>query len=71
MVYENCRIYGPYDRNQDNRLTVVVVYPDGRKKTVSYPKYLMETHLERYLDKEVREIDQIYTTYKQEKAKRK
>jgi len=52
MVYENCRIYGPYDRNQDNRLTVVIVYPNGEKKTVSYPKYLMEVHLGRYLDED-------------------
>lgn len=52
MVYENCRIYGSYDRNQDDRLTVVIVYPNGKKKTVSYPKYLMEVHLGRYLNKD-------------------
>ena len=47
MVYENCRIYGPYFR-KDGRQHVVLVYPDGRKKTVSYPKFLTEKRLGRY-----------------------
>ncbi len=49
MVYENCKIYGPYS-GQDKRLRIIVKFPDGIKRTVSYPKYLMEIHLKRYLD---------------------
>ncbi len=50
MVYKNCRTYGPYE-GKDGRLRVCVVYPDLSKRTVSYPKYLMEKHLNRYLEK--------------------
>jgi hypothetical protein len=49
MVYENCRVYGPYSRKRDKRQHVVLVYPDLSKQTVSYPKFLMEQHLGRYL----------------------
>ena len=48
MVYENCKIYGPY-QGKDKRLRLIIVYPDRSKHTVSYPKYLMEIHLDRYL----------------------
>ena len=47
MVYENCKVYGPYKR-KDGRSHVVLVYPDGRKKTVSYPKFLTENRINRY-----------------------
>lgn len=50
MIYENCKIYGPYSSKQDGRLRVVLVFPDGKKKTMSYPKYLMEVHLNRCLN---------------------
>lgn len=58
MVYENCKIYGPYSSSVDGRLRVVVEC--GKvKTTVSYPKYLMECHLDRYLlpDETVDHID--------------
>jgi hypothetical protein len=48
-VYENCKVYGPYSDNKDKRLRVAIVFNDGRKRTVSYPKYLMEKKLGRYL----------------------
>lgn len=48
-MYENCRIYGPYNR-PDRRQHVVIIYKDGRRKTISYPKYLMELKLGRYLN---------------------
>jgi hypothetical protein len=58
MVYENCKIYGPYSA-QDQRLRIVVKFPDGIKRTVSYPKYLMEVYLNRYLtlDETIDHID--------------
>lgn len=43
-------MYGPY-LGKDNRLRVRLATDDGIK-TVSYPKYLMEVHLNRYLDKD-------------------
>lgn len=48
MPYETAKIYGPYLR-PDGRQHIIAVYPDGSRKTTSYPKYLMEVHLGRYL----------------------
>ena len=42
------RIYGPYTR-RDGRKHIVYVYADGRKRTQSYPRYIMEQHLGREL----------------------
>ena len=50
MIYENCKLYGPYINKKDNRLRCVIAFPNGKKKTISYPKYLMEVHLGRYLE---------------------
>ena len=50
MIYENCKLYGPYNNSVDGRLRCIVVFPNGKKTTLSYPKYLMEVHLGRYLD---------------------
>ena len=50
-MYENCRIQGPYER-PDGRLIVIVTKENGTKSTISYPKYLMECQLNRYLDKD-------------------
>ena len=37
------KIYGPYTRKEDNRQHVIII--DGEKRrTVSYPKFLMEQH---------------------------
>lgn len=48
MVYRDCKIYGPY-QGRDKRFRVVAVYLDGTKRTISYPKYLMEIKINRYL----------------------
>lgn len=47
-VYENCKIYGPY-RQKYGRKHVVIIFPDKTRKTVSYPRYLTEIRLGRYL----------------------
>lgn len=52
MVYEDCKIYGPYLSKKDNRLRIVAIDKNGKKTTVSYPKYLIELHLNRYLTKD-------------------
>lgn len=41
-VYEGAKVYGPYFR-KDGRQHVCLVWRDGRRRTVSYPKYLVET----------------------------
>lgn len=62
MVYDNCKIYGPYLR-KDGRQHMCLVYPSGKRTVVSYPKYLMEKYLGRYLKKEetVHHIDHDFT----------
>ena len=50
MIYKNIKkIYGPY-LGKDNRYRISIKFNDNSKKTMSYPKYLMEQHLGRYLD---------------------
>lgn len=58
MVYENCQVYGPYI-GSDNRKRVIIEFPDNTKSLRSYPKYLMEKHLDRYLDPDLETIDHI------------
>lgn len=50
MVYLNCKVYGPYIRKNDGRQHVVIIWPDKKRQTVSYPKYLTEIRLNRYLN---------------------
>lgn len=56
--YEGYTIYGPYKR-PDGRYHIIAYISKDNKMTVSYPKYLMEVKLQRYLDKdeEVHHID--------------
>lgn len=52
MVYENViKTNGPY-LGKDGRYRIILKFNDGTKKGMSYPKYLMEMHLERYLEKD-------------------
>lgn len=44
MKYEQYKLYGPYKR-KDGRLIVILVHKITKEKTtVSYPKYVYETH---------------------------
>lgn len=48
VVYKNVKkIYGPYQNN--GRLRGVIAFLDGSKKTISWPKFLMQEHLGREL----------------------
>lgn len=47
-MYENCKILGPYT-GKDGRKRLSIRYPNGKWGTKSYPKYLMEQRLGRYL----------------------
>ena len=50
MIYENLvKIRGPYESSKDHRLRCILVFNDKTIKSMSYPKYLMEVHLDRYL----------------------
>lgn len=59
IPYKGYRIYGPYERKTDNRRHVVVISPEGKQKTVSYSRYLIEINIGRYLtnEEEVHHID--------------
>lgn len=46
--YEDCRVYGPYYR-KDGRQHVVLYFKDKTRKTVSYPRYILEMSLGRHL----------------------
>ncbi len=52
------KVYGPYYR-KDGRQHVIVHYKSGKKRTVSYPKWLMEQHLGRELDPVLETVDHI------------
>lgn len=49
-LYKNCEIYGPYKSKKDKRSRIVIRWPDKSLTCISYPKYLMELHLGRYLN---------------------
>ena len=53
LVYEGYKLYGPYKR-QDNRQHVILIHYNelgqmDDRKTISYPKYIVEKHINRYL----------------------
>jgi hypothetical protein len=63
VPYEGCKIYGPNKCTKDGRMSVRITYPKGTKITISYPRYLMELHLEQYLleDEHVHHINGDHT----------
>jgi len=60
--YEECIVHGPYER-KDGRSHVVIIFPDGKRKTVSYPRYLVEIELG-YYTKKTDDIHHIDGNYK-------
>ena len=60
--YKPWKVYGPYKR-RDGRQHVILYWPDGTQKTVSYPKYIVECSIGRVLDDdfEVHHIDGDFT----------
>lgn len=60
--YNGARIYGPYLR-VDGRKHVICLFVDGSRKTVSFPKYLVECNIGRTLDsfEEVHHINGDFT----------
>jgi hypothetical protein len=57
MAYgDNFKIFGPY-RRKDGRQIVIVVERNGKRRTISYPKWVMELHLGRRLDPDLETVD--------------
>jgi hypothetical protein len=52
-------IYGPYARQSDGRKIVIIVSNNGKRRTVSFPKHLMEKYLGRKLDPNKETIDHL------------
>lgn len=50
------KVHGPYTR-QDGRKIVIIINDDGSRRTVSYPKFLVEQHLGRELDPDKETVD--------------
>jgi hypothetical protein len=48
--YHLAKIYGPYNQTYEAREIIVLYYSDKVKRTLSYPKYLMERKLGRLLE---------------------
>ena len=56
------KVYGPYLR-KDGRQHVILIYENGRRRTVSYPKFLVEQRLGRELDPDTETIDHLDTDF--------
>lgn len=52
-------VRGPYKRKKDNRSAIWLYYQDGRKRFISYPKFLVEVVLERELHRDDETVDHI------------
>jgi HNH endonuclease len=63
MAYgDDFKVFGPYKR-QDGRQIVIVVENNGKKRTISYPKWLMELQLGRKLDPNLETVDHIDSNF--------
>lgn len=56
------KIHGPYKR-KDGRQIVIVVEEDGSRRTISYPKWLLELQLGRRLDPNLETVDHIDSNF--------
>jgi hypothetical protein len=52
------KTYGPY-KNSEGRYFIIIIFDNGKRRTVSYPKYIMEQYLGRELDPDKETIDHI------------
>src|ERR1700722_18962262 len=60
MGQENTfKVFGPYRRKTDGRSIVIVIDNNGKRRTVSYPKWLMEMQVGRQLDPNMETVDHI------------
>jgi hypothetical protein len=59
---ESFKVHGPYKR-KDGRQIVIVIENNGKRRTVSYPKWLMELQLGRRLDPDTETVDHIDSNF--------
>lgn len=63
MAYaDNFVVHGPYKR-KDGRQIVILIDNNGKRRTVSYPKWLMELQVGRKLDPNLETIDHIDSNF--------
>jgi hypothetical protein len=53
------KVYGPYGNGNQDRRIVIIIDDAGNRRTVSYPKYLVEQNLGRPLHPDLETIDHI------------
>ena len=58
----NVKIHGPY-RRRDGRQIVIIIENNGSRRTVSYPKWIMEIQLGRKLDPNLETVDHIDSNF--------
>ena len=51
------KVHGPYKRKSDGRQIVILIETNGKRRTVSYPKWIMELQLGRKLDPDLETVD--------------
>ncbi len=56
---DNFKVFGPYVRKEDGRSIVIIIDRNGKRRTVSYPKWLLEVQLGRKLDPNNETVDHI------------
>lgn len=56
------KIHGPY-KQKNGRQFVIVIEDDGQRRTVSYPKWLLELQLGRKLDPNLETVDHIDSNF--------
>jgi hypothetical protein len=57
MAYcDNFKVYGPY-RRDDSRQIVIVIDRNGKRRTVSYPKWIYECYVGRRLSPDTETVD--------------
>ena len=57
------KVHGPYKRKQDGRQIVIIIENNGKRRTVSYPKWIMEMQLGRKLDPDLETVDHIDSNF--------
>jgi len=57
MSESNFTVYGPYTVKENGRQIVILVDRNNKRRTVSYPKWLLEQQLGRKLDPEKETVD--------------
>jgi hypothetical protein len=56
------KVHGPYKR-RDGRQIVIIIENNGSRRTVSYPKWIMEIQLGRRLDPNLETVDHIDSNF--------